>query len=68
LARERLTEIDHQVPMLIQRHRQVHHAILLVNTAVVTLVLSMFIIGAAALAESRWGRSRCPCSWPQRPP
>lgn len=52
LARERLTEIDHQVPMLIDRHRQVHHAILLVYTAVVTLVLSMFIIGAAALADS----------------
>jgi hypothetical protein len=52
LARERLTEIDHQVPMLIDRHRQVHHAILLVYTSVVTLVLSMFIIGAAALADS----------------
>jgi hypothetical protein len=52
LARERLTEIDHQVPMLIDRHRQVHHAILLVYTAVVILVLSMFIIGAAALADS----------------
>ena len=52
LSRERLTEIDHQVPMLIDRHRQVHHAILLVYTAVVTLVLSMFIIGAAALAGS----------------
>jgi Protein of unknown function (DUF2721) len=52
LARERLTEIDHQVPMLIDRHRQVHHAILLVYSAVVTLVLSMFIIGAAALADS----------------
>jgi hypothetical protein len=52
LARERLTEIDHQVPMLIDRHRQVHHAILLVYTAVVTLILSMFIIGAAALADS----------------
>jgi len=38
--------------MLISRHRQVHHAILLLNTAVVTLVLSMFVIGAAALANS----------------
>jgi hypothetical protein len=52
LARERLTEIDHEVPMLIHRHRQVHHAILLSNTAVVILVLSMFVIGAAALASS----------------
>jgi hypothetical protein len=52
LARERLTEIDHQVPMLIDRHRQVHHAILLGNTAVVTLVTSMFVIGAAAFSDS----------------
>jgi hypothetical protein len=52
LARERLTEIDHQVPMLIGRHRQVHHAILLANTAVAILVVSMFIIAAAALSHS----------------
>ena len=52
LARERLTEIDHQVPMLIGRHRQVHHAILLGNTAVAVLVVSMFIIAAAALGHS----------------
>ena len=52
LARERLTEIDHQVPMLIHRHEQVHHGILLGYSAVVTLVVSMFIIGAAALADS----------------
>jgi hypothetical protein len=52
LARERLTEIDHQVPMLIGRHRQVHHAILLANTTVAVLVVSMFIIAAAALSDS----------------
>jgi len=52
LARERLTEIDHQVPMLIDRHRLVHHGILLAYTAVVVLVVSMFVIGAAALADS----------------
>jgi hypothetical protein len=52
LARERITEIDHQVPMLIDRHRQVHHAILLGNTAVAILVVSMFIIGGAALSDS----------------
>lgn len=52
LARERLTEIDHQVPMLIHRHRLVHHGILLGYTAVVTLVVCMFVIGAAALADS----------------
>jgi hypothetical protein len=38
--------------MLIHRHRLVHHGILLAYTAVVTLVVSMFVIGAAALANS----------------
>ena len=52
LAGERLTEIDHEVPMLIARHQQVHHAILLAFTAVAILVLSMFIIAATALSHS----------------
>lgn len=52
LARERLIQIDHQVPMLIHRHRLVHHGILLGYTAVLTLVVCMFVIGAAALADS----------------
>jgi hypothetical protein len=51
-AEERLNEIDHQVPMLTHRHRQVHHAILLGYAAVTVLVASMFVIGAAALAHS----------------
>jgi hypothetical protein len=52
LAGERLTEIDHQVPMLITRHQQVHHAILLAFTAVAILVVSMFTIAATALSHS----------------
>ena len=52
LARERLIEIDHEVPMLIDRHLQVRHAILLANTAVAILVVSMFVIAAAALGHS----------------
>jgi hypothetical protein len=52
LARERLTEIDHQAPMLIHRHRLVRHGILAAYTSVVTLVVSMFVIGVAALTRS----------------
>ena len=52
LAGERLTEIDHEVPMLIARHQQVHHAILLAFTAVAVLVMSMFIIATTALSHS----------------
>jgi hypothetical protein len=51
-ARERITEIDRQVPMLIHRHRQVHHAILLGYASVTILIVSMFVIGIAALAHS----------------
>jgi hypothetical protein len=52
LARERLVEIDHEVPLLVARHRKVHHAVLLAHTAVVILVVSMFVIAAAALTDS----------------
>jgi hypothetical protein len=52
LAQERLTEIDHEVPMLIGRHLLVRHAILLANTAVAILVVSMFVIATAALGHS----------------
>ena len=51
-SRERLAEIDHQVPMLVRRHQLVHHAIVLANSAVVVLVVSMFVIAAAALSDS----------------
>jgi hypothetical protein len=51
-ARERIGEIDHQVPTLLNRHRQVHHAIVLTNAAVAVLILSMFVIGVAALDHS----------------
>jgi Protein of unknown function (DUF2721) len=52
LARERITEIDYQLPMLLERHDLVHRAILLAEAAVVILVLSMFVIAAAALSKS----------------
>jgi hypothetical protein len=52
-ARERLSEIDHQVPLLMRRHGQVHHAIVLATAAISILVVSMFIIAAAALGGSR---------------
>jgi hypothetical protein len=52
LAGERLVEIDHQLPMLVVRHRRVHHAILLAETAVAIQVASMFIIAATALSHS----------------
>jgi hypothetical protein len=52
LADERLIEVDHELPMLITRHQEVHHAILLAFTAVAILVVSMFVIAATALSHS----------------
>jgi hypothetical protein len=52
LAHERVTEIDHQVPLLLRRHNLVHWAILLAETSVVILVVSMFVIAIAALSNS----------------
>jgi hypothetical protein len=51
-AEERRVEIDRQLPMLLHRHEQVHNAILLSYGAVTALVASMFVIAAAALAQS----------------
>jgi hypothetical protein len=53
LASERLGQIDHQVPMLIRRHHQMQRAILSLTSAVVVLVLSMFVIAAAALWDNQ---------------
>jgi Protein of unknown function (DUF2721) len=50
--RERLTEIDHQLPELLHRHELVRNAILTVYGAVVVFVVSMFVIAGAALSSS----------------
>jgi hypothetical protein len=51
-AEERLHEIDHQVPAMVHRHLQVHYSIMLVSSAIATLILSMLLIGLATLASS----------------
>ena len=51
-AEERLTQIDHQIPLLISRHRLVQHAIMAATSAVAILVVSMFVIAVAALTDS----------------
>lgn len=54
LVRERLTEIDDQLPRLLQRHRMLHNALLASYGAVVTFVVSMFVIAAATLFHQSW--------------
>jgi hypothetical protein len=52
-GRERLTQIDAQLPMLLRRHRLLHDAVLLMFAGVAVLVLSVIAIGLAV--TNRWG-------------
>jgi Protein of unknown function (DUF2721) len=51
-GRERLTQIDAQLPMLLRRHRLLHNAVLLIYAAVAVLVLSVIAIGVAVTGSS----------------
>jgi Protein of unknown function (DUF2721) len=52
-GRERLTQIDGQLPMLLRRHRLLHDAVLLMFAGVAVLVMSVVAIGLAV--TNRWG-------------
>src|ERR671933_456290 len=54
LTRERLDEIDGQLPELLQRHRLVHHAVLAVYAAIGILVLTMCVIALTAAVTAAW--------------
>jgi len=51
-GRERLTQIDTQLPMLLRRHRLLHNAVLVIYTGVAVLVLSVIAIGVAVTGRS----------------
>jgi Protein of unknown function (DUF2721) len=51
-GRERLTQIDAQLPMLLRRHRLIHNAVLLIYAAVAVLVLSVIVIAVAVTNRS----------------
>jgi len=51
-GRERLTQIDTQLPMLLRRHRLLHNAVLLIYAGVGVLVLSVITIAAAVTGRS----------------
>ena len=51
-GRERLTQIDAQLPRLLRRHRLLHDAVLLIYAGVAVLVLSVITIGIAVTASS----------------
>ena len=51
-GRERLTQIDTQLPMLLHRHRLLHNAVLSIYAGVAVLVLSVIAIGVAVTDSS----------------
>ncbi len=51
-GRERLTQIDTQLPKLLRRHRLLHTAILLIYAGVAVLVLSVITLAIAVTASS----------------
>jgi hypothetical protein len=51
-ARERVSQIDLQLPMLLHRHRLLKNAVLAIFAAIAVLVLSVIIIGAAVTSGS----------------
>ena len=53
-GRERLNEIDLQLPALLHRHRLVHNALLAVYASILALVVSMCIIALSATAWAAW--------------
>jgi len=53
-GRERLTEIDRQLPALLRRHRLVHNALLAVYASILALVVSMCITALSATAWASW--------------
>ncbi len=51
-TRERLREIDTQLPQLLHRHKLVRNAVLYVYDAILILVASMLVIAAAVITQS----------------
>jgi hypothetical protein len=51
-GRERLSQIDYQLPLLLRRHRLLHNAVLLIFIGVSVLVLSVIAIGVAVTSAS----------------
>jgi len=51
-GRERLVQIDHQLPMLLRRHYLLHNAVLLIYSGIGVLVLSVIAIGVSVTSSS----------------
>jgi hypothetical protein len=65
-GRERLTQIDTQLPMLLRRHRLLHNTVLVIYAAVAVLVLSVIAVGVAVTGSSGAAGNRRPGPGPGR--
>jgi hypothetical protein len=54
IARERLAEIDGELPDLLGRHQLVHHAALAVYGAIGVFILTMCVIALTAVVSADW--------------
>lgn len=52
--RERVAEIDRQLPLLLHRHQRIRDALVFTYLAVAVLVASMFLIAIGVTAEQPW--------------
>jgi uncharacterized protein DUF2721 len=52
LGGQRIVEIEQQLPKMLRRHKLVRNAVVVIGTAIVIFVLSMFIIALATLTNS----------------
>ena len=57
LLRERLQEIDTQIPNLLRRHRLAHHAVVIIYIAVCVFVADMFTIAVSLTTDTTWASS-----------
>ena len=53
-VKERLSEIDRQLPQLLQRHALVHHSLLAAYSGILILVASMCAIAFSAVTAAEW--------------
>jgi hypothetical protein len=54
LTKERLSQIDVQLPDLLRRHKLIHDAVFVLYCAMLTYILTMLVIALAAQLDSAW--------------
>jgi hypothetical protein len=53
-SRERIEEIDNQIPLLLKHHRQAHDSVLVVYVATAIFLLDMFVIALGTVMYTDW--------------